>query len=50
MFQSNGRMPGEEMTRALTIMTLATQLIVNGSIHGTHDPLTRLKLALALSA
>lgn len=46
MLQSNGRIPGKEMTRALTIMTLATQLIVNGSIHGTHDPLTRLKLAL----
>lgn len=29
--------------------TVVTQLIVNGSIHETHDPLTPLKLAFALS-
>lgn len=48
MSEPNSRVKlSEEMTRALTVITPATQLIVNGFIHGTHDPLTPLKLALA---
>ena len=47
----NGRVkPSEEMTRALIAIIPATRLIVNGFVHGTHDPLTPLKLVLALSS
>jgi len=47
--EPNGRVkPSEDMMRVLTI-TPATQLIVNSFINRTHDPLTPLKLSLALS-